>query len=547
MATRPTPRKSGPDQRTSTMGTQVEASTIKAGQLFSTADFHIPDFQRDYSWSKDVEVSEFWNDLSKGIDSPPYFLGLLIITDENDVKTVVDGQQRIVTLTLLANSIRRAALARGKLLVADSMRDVFLYSINYEEESRSARVDFASRRDRRTLDAILDDSAEAGEGFNETLLQAQRFLDQKLEADLKSSDASARLGKWAHFLSNGITFALFEHPDRNAAYKVFEVVNMRGKDLTPAQLIKSYVIGSALPENQNDSYSRWIELEDPFVDVGADAQFTQFIRNIVTLRHGYVEPRDLYQAIADNYVGDDGVKTLLSELEEQIGVYLQMVDPALDREDTTLKTFLILDTLGLRTIRPVFLATAHARNPEAGFKELLRVIVPRIVTGTFGTGSIERRFSEAAKTIFTTQDWSIGVEGLRDLAPTRQEFQERVQSRPLNKGVQLVVRASALQRSSVPAISGYVHQVRQKNIEDWPAFNDDDFKVLGSTIGNCFISTIDRRPRGSNSLQGVIDKLLPTAVEFEDELVRTASSWSAEDVRNMNEHLSTLAAEVWYA
>lgn len=531
------------------MATRVEASTIKAGQLFTTADFHIPDFQRYYSWSTDEEVSDFWSDLSKGIDSPPYFLGLLILTDENDMKTVVDGQQRIVTLTLLAKSIQKAALARGKSLVAGSMRDVFLYSIDYENETRSPRVDFASQRDRQTLDAILSETVHtiSDESINSRLIQAQRFLDLRVEEDLRDADASARLGKWAHFLSNGITFALFEHPDRNAAYKVFVVVNMRGKDLTPAQLIKSYIIGSANSEQREDSYARWIHLENPFIDAGADSQFTQFIRNVVTIRHGYVESRDLYQEITEHYVGEEGANILLTELDAQIDLYLQMVNPAYDPNDTMSKTFWILDILGLRTIRPIFLATAYAEEPEAGFRELLRIIVPRIVAGTFGTGSIERRFSEAANYIFNTHNWSQGIDGLRDLIPPKQEFQERVQSRPLNKGVQLVLRASALQGTPVPAISGYLHQVRQRTAEDWPDFNDEDFKVIGSTIGNYFISDSERRPRGTNSLQTVLERLLPTAVTFEDEAVKNARSWSAAEVHNTNDRMSAILAEVWYA
>lgn len=527
------------------MATQVEASTIKAGQLFSTADFHIPDFQRDYSWEAGDEVTSFWNDLSKGIDSPPYFLGLLIVTDENDSKTVVDGQQRIVTLTLLANALRKAALARDKSLVADSMRDVFLRSIDYDNESRPARVDFASARDSRTLAFLLGDSTDA-DGLNSDLIAAQALLDREVEKDLASRDASARLGKWAHFISNGITFALFEHPDRNAAYKVFEVVNNRGKDLTPAQLIKSYVIGTSEPENQPQTYGRWVELEAPFIDLGAEVQFTQFIRSVVTLHFGYVESRDLYQAITDNYADDAGVDALLVELERHLPLYLQMVSPPSDPDDLMVRSFAILDTLGLRTTRPVFLATAYATDPVGGFDALLRVIVPRIVSGTFGTGSIERRFAEAANKVFQTGQWSDAVAELSDLIPPRDEFEERVKSRPLNKGVQVVVRASALQATRIPVVDGFLHQIRTRKVEAWPTFTDDDFKLIGSTTGNFFLSSSERRPRGSNSEEGVVTKLLPTALNFELEAVLDATSWSAESVRTSNEILAERASQVWF-
>jgi len=66
--------------------------------LLSSSVFEVPQFQREYSWQED-EVSDFWNDLSNGIESDSYFLGLIILTDEGERKHVVDGQQRLITLT----------------------------------------------------------------------------------------------------------------------------------------------------------------------------------------------------------------------------------------------------------------------------------------------------------------------------------------------------------------------------------------------------------------------------------------------------------------
>lgn len=62
-------------------GLQVQmpfnASASTAGALFSSSTFEVPKFQREYSWEKD-EVADFWNDLRGSIDSPSYFLGLVI-------------------------------------------------------------------------------------------------------------------------------------------------------------------------------------------------------------------------------------------------------------------------------------------------------------------------------------------------------------------------------------------------------------------------------------------------------------------------------------
>lgn len=531
------------------MSTRVEASTSNAGQLFSTTYFRIPDFQRDYSWTVKDEVNDFWRDLSDAIESTPYFLGLLITTDEDDVKTVVDGQQRILTLTLLANAIRLAALDRNRRLVADSMRDTFLFGLNYDDEKWSPRVSVAADRDKKALETLLGGIEHVRAEQNELLLDAQKFLREALEQDLiEHSDAPSRLGQWARLVSNGLTFAMFEHPDRNSAYKVYEVVNTRGKDLTPAELIKSYLIGSVPESDQADVVRRWQSLEDPFTELKAANQFTQFVRHVVTLRHGYVIPRDLYQAITNWYQGPAGTLELLTELEGEVELYTQLVEPDIDTDldDATVRAFKILETLGLRTVRPIFLAAAHAPDPAPVFESLLRVVVPRIVTGPFGTGSVERQFADAARDLFKANDWQSIDERLSDLKPARSDFESRILTRSLGKGVITVLRSSVLQHTALPELNGFLHQVRAKNAEAWPDFDATDFRVLGGTIGNYFFSDSDRRPRGTNTRSAVTSRLLPTAISAEWDEVRATSEWSASLVQKLNQLLAEEAGHVWY-
>jgi uncharacterized protein with ParB-like and HNH nuclease domain len=60
----------------------------------------VPPFQREYSWARD-EVAAFWDDLRASLDPESYFLGLVVLTDSPGRKAVIDGQQRLITLTLL--------------------------------------------------------------------------------------------------------------------------------------------------------------------------------------------------------------------------------------------------------------------------------------------------------------------------------------------------------------------------------------------------------------------------------------------------------------
>ena len=115
------------------MDAPLNASALQAGALISKSRFAIPQFQREYSW-QDGEVSEFWSDLSSNVEAGDYFLGLVILTEENGAKNVVDGQQRLVTLTLLATALFFEAKKLGRKALADRIEADFLRSIDYDTD-----------------------------------------------------------------------------------------------------------------------------------------------------------------------------------------------------------------------------------------------------------------------------------------------------------------------------------------------------------------------------------------------------------------------------
>lgn len=125
------------------LDTPLSASASNAGAIFANNVFEIPRFQREYSWGAD-EVEEFWTDLKGSLDADSYFLGLIILTKpqvgQDDRKQVVDGQQRIITLSLLANAIYHEAVALERKALADRVQASFLRSIDYDTDEEIPRV-----------------------------------------------------------------------------------------------------------------------------------------------------------------------------------------------------------------------------------------------------------------------------------------------------------------------------------------------------------------------------------------------------------------------
>lgn len=303
------------------MSALLNASATQAGALISNSRFEVPQFQREYSWEDD-QVSEFWSDLRNNLDSGEYFLGLVILTEEQGIKQVVDGQQRLVTLTLLATALHYEAVSLGRKALALRIEADFLRSVNYETDEKEARVFLSDPDDNRTLQTILSTGKAPTETFLDEsvsyrIARSYNYLRSQLQSDLKQ-DPFRRLGKWTEFITDQLYFAVFIHPDAASAYQVFEVVNTRGRELTTADLLKNYLLSQFPPLERTERYEQWRSLAKPFSQDGSNSTFVQFIRHSVTVHSGHVLPKDLYNYLANRRVQSGKTPPSPPELMEML-------------------------------------------------------------------------------------------------------------------------------------------------------------------------------------------------------------------------------------
>ena len=479
------------------MQTPLNASASTAGALLSSSIFEVPQFQREYSWQED-EISDFWNDLSNALESESYFLGLVILTDEGRRKVVVDGQQRLITLSLLATAIYYEALSRGRAALADRIRADFLRSIDYDSDATNPRVLLSDEADNITFQLILDKgdiSANIGaeESVSRRLAQSYRFFRGKLQGDL-SRDPFKRLGKWTEFLTHRVYFAVFIHPDPSSAYQVYEVINTRGKELTTADLLKNYILSQTAKEKRQGRYDAWQRISGQFASDGSNT-FVQYIRHSVTVQSGHILPKDLFAFLAQR-VKHPGKKPpaadeLMRLLNIYLPLYLQMVDPTLDgpAEPEALGIFAALNALDVIAVRPILLAIAYAQGQSAkdqleGMRYILRLVVRRIVVGNLGTGNVERRFGEAANKVFAERSWKVLRNDLRDLNPSKEDFVGQLRRRSFNKGTLSFLRRSILTQNIAPDQFGVLHFIWPRQGSYWDEVSEEDVNRPGFAGGH---------------------------------------------------------------
>lgn len=534
--------------------TPLNASASSAGALLSNATFEIPPFQREYSWGPD-EVADFWTDLSNNVDSESYFLGLIILTDSKNRKSVVDGQQRLITLTLLATAIYFEASRQERHALADRIQADFIRAIDYDSDRTDPRVKLSDARDDETFQSILDSGKVPTDYDKESvsgrMADSYGYLLRHLKLDL-AREPFKRLGRWTKFLTDRLYFAVFVHPDSSSAYQVYEVINTRGKELTTADLLKNYVLSETSKDRREALYAEWQGIQRRFVDEGAN-NFVQYIRHAVTVDAGHVLPKDLFGFLARrlSFAGKEppSVARLMTVLASRLPLYLQMVDPSLDgpAESDALKVFSALDSLGIIAVRPLLLAIADVPDALSGMDFVLRLVVRRIVVGNLGTGNVERRFGEAARKVSETGDWKSVFSDLRVLDPLRDDFVRQLKTRPLNKGVLTFIQRSVVQNTRTPERHGTLHSIWTRQADQWQGMSEESGAYWGATIGNTFLADSERRPQDIETWEDFKVRFLPHAIseKWRAKLSEVAV-WDHEAVGDMGERLAEAAGSLWF-
>lgn len=547
------------------MDSSLVASATTAGQLFSGSRFQVPAYQREYAWRED-EIRDFWDDLSSSLDKPEYFLGLVILTENDRTLQIVDGQQRLLSITLLASALFHEANRHERKALADRIRNTFLTSIDYATDQQVRRLILADSDDDATLREIVETgqitsqstnrsiaerSATASKGISDRMADAFHNISSWLNEDLRT-DSFRRLGQWAEFLTDRLFMAVFIHPDSASAYRVFEVVNTRGRDLTTADLLKNFALSQAPSDKRDQWYQLWQGFSKPLNQAGPSA-LVQFIRHATTLHAGHVLPRDLFDFLASRpgHSGDrrpPTISQLMEELTDLLPLYLQMIDPTLEGPALSdwLPIFDAFNGLGVLTVRPLLLAISKTPAPSEGMEAVLRLVVRRIVVGNLGTGNVERRLAQAAREISSTGDWRQPMADLEDLNPSPDEFQARAGQRSFNKWTLLFLRQSEVQSTWRPENIGYLHLIRPRQASDWPSFPTDEFTFWGSTLGNTILANVERRPKGATSWEGVKENLMPRCLDGDSKQLSQKLDWGVADIEKRGRHIADRLTSIWF-
>lgn len=250
--------------------------------------FVIPIYQRTYSWTL-KQCEQLWRDVmrvAKDEERSGHFVGSIVYIESGLYQVasvpqllVIDGQQRLTTVSLMLSALGKA-LGKSTSDEIDITRRKLenYYLFNNEEEGNDRYKLLLTQSDRETFIRLIESRELPDEASKRVIENYQYFESQIQKSSITLDTLYQGIGKL--FIVN---IALDR--DHDNPQLIFESLNSTGLDLSQADLIRNYVLMGLPTKEQEKIYdSYWFPMEERFEEAGQEGQFDRFMRDYLTLK-----------------------------------------------------------------------------------------------------------------------------------------------------------------------------------------------------------------------------------------------------------------------
>lgn len=340
--------------------------------LGSKRQFVIPRFQREYSWDK-KNYQEFLEDMignlviKEGkISASQYFLGTMLFIGnftegtEQEIQ-VVDGQQRLTTITILFSALSDRFMDLGQATLS---RQLFSYIMTEDDDGNEVRI-LKSRTSYPFFSYFIQDkdknlnpeaTTEEEHCIKETY---EYFHAQLIEAKLKAMLKRKHGSEIVEVLSEvdilkalrdqvlNSTFVSISTTDRDQANKIFEILNAKGKRLAHIDLIKNKIFEVLNKVEPADfAEETWKDIKEILSSGKESVGLATFYQHFWSSKYKKVYSNKLYEAFNATIKKSEAEYTgFLNELLRNVTIYMQIVNPKREDYDNRKEYFGVVQSL----------------------------------------------------------------------------------------------------------------------------------------------------------------------------------------------------------
>ena len=301
--------------------------------------YRVPPYQRDYSW-REEHWEDLWNDILDLREQPDgrHYMGALVVEGESDRDfLIIDGQQRMATLSILA------------LAVIEKLRRMADQGIEPEfnrERANELRNRFIGEKDPASLveSSRLSLNETDNAFYQDYLVQLrpprnprglpksnrllwecfQYFFARLNEVPNMQQDGEALTKVLSETVARQLLFILITVDNELNAYTVFETLNARGLELTTTDLLKNYLFSKVRVQADLAALQRrWRSL----IATVAQERFPEFLRYHLLCEYPKIRSQRLFKLVRDRVRTPQEVFDLLDALEARAELFSALSDP----------------------------------------------------------------------------------------------------------------------------------------------------------------------------------------------------------------------------
>lgn len=256
------------------------------------SQYVIPVYQRNYTWKKNKQVYQLLEDIRKVLskESPRHFLGSIVyvITKTDFIvreREVVDGQQRLVTMFLVTYALKELAYELGDVQISDYL--VRNYLENNEEGEYKYRLK-PSVSDDDAYWYIASGKTNEYSG-NSLIMENFKYIKSVLAGYIQTFSMMEVINA-----VRNLYIVRIELEATDDAQQIFESINSTGEKLTPADLIRNFILMNRNNKEQESIYySYWLKLENIFSESKKLSEFFRFF--LAVKNYVLITEKDLYE------------------------------------------------------------------------------------------------------------------------------------------------------------------------------------------------------------------------------------------------------------
>ena len=541
--------------------------------LRQSPQFIIPIYQRTYSWTE-PQCQQLWDDILRTGENekvPAHFVGSIVyiqqgmysVSDQSPL-LVIDGQQRLTTVTIILEALARAVGDDEpvKGFSAVKIRNRYLQNADEDEEDTFKLI--LTQNDKETLLALVDQQT-IPEEHSIRVKENFDFFCEKLKALDDLVPLCTGLMKLMV-----VDVALTRGHDNPQL--IFESMNSTGKELSQADLIRNFILMGLEPKLQTKLYNHhWRPMEVAFGQQGYSDHFDAFMRHYLTVKTGDIPKKgDVYEVfkVHSQSEGAGDVDELVADIHAFAGYYCAM---ALGKEKNKKldEAFADLREFKANVAYPFLLHTYHDYAQQVistdEMEEIVRMVesyVFRRAVVNIPTNSMNKTFANfkrelKAKTyVESVKAHFLLMKSYRRF-PSDEEFEKEIKVRDLYnfpRKAYWLRRIENFGRKERVYVDEYtIEHIMPQNDnlsdawqtdlgKDWGAIQSQYLHTLGNLTLTGYNSEYSDRPfKEKRDMEGGF-KVSPLHM---NEGLGDLNSWNEAEIKNRADKLSVLAAKVW--